>query len=60
LLAVARAFAIEARSDERVKSKKPAADPMLGTEAGQVRDNNGLKVKLVWCPRGLFTIEEAE
>src|SRR5262245_31015772 len=36
---------------------KPAADPMLGNEAGQVRDDNGLKMKLVWCPPGSFRIE---
>jgi formylglycine-generating enzyme required for sulfatase activity len=28
----------------------------LGTHAGQVRDDNGLKMKLVWCPPRKFTM----
>src|SRR5262249_34851782 len=35
-----------------------APDPMQGDEAGQVRDDNGLKMKLVWCPPGFVTMEE--
>ena len=27
-----------------------------GTKAGQVRDDNGLKMKLVWCPPGEFAM----
>ena len=30
-----------------------------GREAGQVRDDNGLKMKLVWCPPGSFTMGSA-
>jgi formylglycine-generating enzyme required for sulfatase activity len=33
-----------------------AADPYCGTKAGEVRDGNGLKMKLVWCPPGSFTM----
>lgn len=33
---------------------------MLGKEAGQVRDDNGLKMKLVWCPPGFLTMEQVE
>jgi sulfatase modifying factor 1 len=28
----------------------------VGTKAGQVRDDNGLKMKLVWCPPGKFAM----
>ncbi len=31
-----------------------AADPRRGKEAGEVRDDNGLKLKFVWCPPGTF------
>jgi formylglycine-generating enzyme required for sulfatase activity len=29
---------------------------LVGTKAGQVRDDNGLKMKLVWCPAGQFVM----
>jgi len=45
----------EAKSDEP-GNEPPAADPMRGKEAGQVRDDNGMKMKLVWCPPGAFTM----
>ncbi len=45
-----------ANSDEPGKTPAPAADAMIGKEAGQVRDDNGLKMKLVWCPPGKFTM----
>jgi len=32
------------------------APSFVGTHAGQVRDDNGLKMKLVWCPPGKFTM----
>lgn len=32
------------------------SDKFIGTEAGQVRDDNNLKMKLVWCPSGKFTM----
>jgi formylglycine-generating enzyme required for sulfatase activity len=28
-----------------------------GEKAGQLRDDNGLKLKLLWCPPGMFTME---
>lgn len=37
---------------------KSVVDSMLGTEAGDVRDENGLKMKLVWCPPGFVDMEE--
>src|SRR5262249_22491399 len=41
-------------------AKAPAADSMLGKEAGDVRDDNGLKMKLVWCPPGAVIMGDAE
>jgi formylglycine-generating enzyme required for sulfatase activity len=32
------------------------SDPFVGTSAGEERDDNGLKLKLVWCPSGTFTM----
>ena len=43
-------------SDEPDKAPTPAANPMNGKEPGQVRDDNVLKMKLVWCPPGSFTM----
>ena len=53
-------FATGSRSDEPAKTEKPNADSMLGKEPGQVRDDNGLKMKLVWCPPGEFTMEQVD
>jgi formylglycine-generating enzyme required for sulfatase activity len=33
---------------------------MIGKEAGQVRDDNTLKMKLVWCAPGSFNMESVE
>lgn len=52
-LLAAVCFASTARADE----PKPAS--MLGAEPGQVRDDNGLGMKLVWCPPGFVTMERA-
>jgi len=41
-------------------SKPDASDKFIGKEAGQVRDDNGLKMKLVWCPPGFLTMENVE
>jgi formylglycine-generating enzyme required for sulfatase activity len=47
-------------SDEPSKTDTPAADSMLGKEPGEVRNDNGLKMKLVWCPPGEFTMGRSE
>lgn len=62
LLALVAIFAWQARSlrAEEPQSAKLAADPMIGKEAGQVRDDNGLKMKLVWCPPGSFSTQSVE
>jgi formylglycine-generating enzyme required for sulfatase activity len=49
-----------AKPDEPGKAPTPVADPMRGKEAGDVRDDNGLKMKLVWCPGGEFTMGKPE
>ncbi len=46
--------ATESNSDELAKGEKPTADAMRGKKAGEVRDANALKLKLVWCPPGKF------
>jgi len=54
----------ESKSDELGKdtaSPKPdASDKFIGKEAGEVRDDNGLKMKLVWCPPGVVTMENVD
>ncbi|MGQ0633099.1 MAG: SUMF1/EgtB/PvdO family nonheme iron enzyme [Planctomycetaceae bacterium] len=45
---------------EAAKANKAAGDTMVGKEAGQVRDDNGLKMKFVWCPPGAFTMEQVD
>ncbi len=52
--------AADCRSDESAKPDKPAADSMLGKKLGQVRDDNELKMKLMWCPPGFVTMEQVE
>jgi hypothetical protein len=36
-----------ASPDEPAESPNPAADPMIGAMPGQVREDNGLKMKFV-------------
>ncbi|HEX4073341.1 MAG TPA: SUMF1/EgtB/PvdO family nonheme iron enzyme [Planctomycetaceae bacterium] len=36
--------------------RKVSASRFAGAKAGAVRDDNGLKMKLVWCPPGQFTM----
>ncbi len=48
------------KSDEPASAEKPTAGPMLGKAPGDVRDDNGLKMKLVWCPPGFLTMEQVE
>lgn len=48
----------QGKSDERVKPPPSAADPMRGKAPGEIRDDNGLKRKLVWCPPGFLTMEQ--
>jgi hypothetical protein len=44
----------EALPNESDKSPIPASGPMQGQKAGEVREHNDLKMKLVWCPPGKF------
>lgn len=50
----------EAKPDEPDKAPTAIADPMQGKDAGQVRDDNRLNMKLVWCPPGFFTMENVD
>src|SRR5689334_6547226 len=64
LICIAVAFGLlaiaESKSDEQGKDGTPsmpdASDKFIGKDAGQVRDDNDLKMKLVWCPPGKFTM----
>jgi formylglycine-generating enzyme required for sulfatase activity len=57
LLAVASCLsATELRSDEPDNAAPPPVNPMIGKAAGQVRSDNALEMKLVWCPPGKFKI----
>jgi formylglycine-generating enzyme required for sulfatase activity len=58
IVAIAFLWITQAKPDEPEKapSKPDAADQFIGKEAGQVRNDNDLKMKLVWCPRGEFTM----
>ena len=49
-----------AKPDEPGKAPTPVANPLLGKESGEVRDDNGLKMKLAWCPPGIFRMENYE
>jgi formylglycine-generating enzyme required for sulfatase activity len=56
---IAAFLSAAALADDIPKADKPAPDPMVGKEPGQVRDDNGLKMKLVWCPPGFVTMEQS-
>jgi len=61
LLAVAVCLsATESMPDEPDKAIKAVDDSMVGKKAGQVRDDNGLKMKLVWCSPGIFAMENID
>ena len=59
-IAVAIVFQVQSRSGESDRKPAPVADAMVGKQAGQVRDDNFLKMKLVWCPPGFVTMESVE
>ncbi len=48
--------AAKSKTGEPQIAATPAVDAMRGKEPGEVRDDNGLKMKLVWCPPGEFTM----
>src|SRR5689334_10505794 len=50
----------EAQPDGPRNAPTLTADPMRGKEAGDVRDDNGLRMRLVWCPPGSFTMGDVE
>jgi len=50
----------EGSADEPREVSPRTADPMRGKDPGEVRDDNGLKLKLVWCPPGFFNMGEVQ
>jgi hypothetical protein len=49
-----------AQSGEPGKTQVSTADPMHGKAPGEVRDDNGLEMKLVWCPPGSVMMQDVE
>lgn len=47
-----------ALADDAPTNKRSTAT-FAGTKAGQVRHDNGLKMKFVWCPPGTFTMADS-
>jgi formylglycine-generating enzyme required for sulfatase activity len=47
-------IAAECPADEPASVGKPLSGPMLGKQAGQLRDDNSVKIELIWCPPGRF------
>lgn len=58
-LFVAVCIAPSASADE-LTAAIPAATLMLGTDPGQMRDDNGLAMKLVWCPPGRVLMNQVD
>lgn len=46
---------IEGNPDELQRPATSAAKSILGKNSGQERDDNGLRMKFIWCPPGEFT-----
>lgn len=58
--AAALAGVAPAQSGEPGKTQAVAADSMHGKAPGEVRDDNGIEMKLVWCPPGSVTMQDVE
>jgi len=48
---------IDPRAGDSAPAVDRAAETMTGQAAGQLRDDNALKMALLWCPAGEFTTE---
>jgi formylglycine-generating enzyme required for sulfatase activity len=46
------------QADDGPSGKRSMAT-FVGTKAGQVRDDNAVKLKIVWCPPGTFTMADS-
>jgi len=49
-----------AMPDEPSETAKSSPRSMLGTKSGEVRDDNDLKMELIWCQPGFITMEQVE
>ena len=49
----------ESKSDERKEQPSPSITQPSDIKEGSVRQDNELKLKLVWCPSGTFTMEDS-
>lgn len=60
LLAENRAVCAQApprtERQDREETDSASSHRLVGTRAGEERDDNGLEMKLVWCPAGTFTM----
>ncbi len=52
--------AFTTRASGQVGSERLAGGPLVGTKAGQVREDNDLAMKFVWCPPGDLTMEQID
>jgi len=50
----------QTESGEPIQALAPAINSLIGKTAGEVRDDNGLRTKIVWCPSGKFTMGNPE
>jgi formylglycine-generating enzyme required for sulfatase activity len=53
-------FALKVMADEPGDVPKATGQSMHGAAAGDVREDNGLKLKLIWCPPGFVRMEQVE
>lgn len=60
MVSVASLRITEAYPEEPARPEQPARDPTLEKESVQVRDDNGLKITLVYCPPGTVPMEQVE
>jgi formylglycine-generating enzyme required for sulfatase activity len=51
---------MESKSDEPRKADTSATERTNGRATGEARDDNSLKMKLVWCPPGTFMSSDDE
>lgn len=58
--AIANLCMTQADSSEPDQAPLPTADGLRGNQPGEIRSDNGLGMKLVWCPPGVVRMEDVE